>query len=200
MRSAFAFGGLLAASTLAFAAPAFSQTASGWVANPGTTVNGGVVTLDSRGQPAGTSYENPNLNVAVENGDTISFQYMGPCGGGAPRVFIQGGAYNTFDQDPNGSACGTDTDGDGWFTVTQTVSGITNGTAGHTGIVNDNISNPSVIQVRNLVIGGVAVNLSNGPAAPTNAEQCKNGGWMAGGFKNQGQCVSSFRSNRPSNR
>ena len=199
MRSAFAFGGLLAASTLAFAAPALAQT-GGWVAKPGTTVSGGVVTLDSRGQPAGTSYENPNLNVAVENGDTISFEYMGPCGGGAPRVFIQGGAFNTFDPDPNGTACGTDTDGDGWFTVTQTVSGITNGTAGHTGIVNDNISNPSVVQVRNLIIDGVRVNLSNGPAAPTSAEQCKNGGWQAGGFRNQGQCVSSFNSNRPSNR
>jgi hypothetical protein len=199
MRSAFAFGGLLAASSLAFATPALSQT-GGWVANPGTTESGGVVTLDARGQPAGTSYENPNLNVAVENGDTISFEYMGPCGGGAPRVFIQGGAFNTFDPDPNGTACGTDTDGDGWFTVTQTVSGITNGTAGHTGIVNDQIAAPSVVQVRNLVIGGVTVNLSNGPAAPTNADQCKNGGFKAGGFRNQGECVSSFKSNRPSNR
>jgi hypothetical protein len=199
MRSAFAFGGLLAASSLAFAAPAFAQ-GSGFVANPGTTVNGGVVTLDSRGQPTGTSFENPNLNVAVQNGDTISFEYMGPCGGGAPRVFIQGGAFNTFDPDPNGTACGTDTDGDGFFTVTQTISGITNGTAGQTGIVNDNVANPSVVQVRNLIIGGVRVNLSNGPAAPTNAEQCKNGGFKAGGFKNQGECVSSFNSNRRSNR
>jgi hypothetical protein len=200
MRSAFAFGGLLAASALAFAGPAVSQTGSGWVANPGTTVNGGVVTLDARGQASGTSYENTNLNVAVQNGDTISFEYMGPCGGGAPRVFIQGGAFNTFDPDPNGTACGSDTDGDGWFTVTQTISGITSGTAGHTGIVNDQIANPSVIQVRSLVIGGVAVNLSNGPAAPTNADQCKNDGWKAGGFRNQGECISSFKSNRPANR
>lgn len=190
---------LVASGALLASTAAHSQTA-GWVANPGTTVNGGVVTLDARGQPTGTSYENPNLAVAVANGDTISFEYMGPCGGGAPRVFIQGGAYNTFDQDPNGSACGTDADGDGWFTVTQTISGITNGTAGHTGIVNDQIANPSVIQVRRLVIDGVTVNLSNGPAAPRNADECKNGGWQAGGFRNQGQCVSSFRSNRPSNR
>ena len=190
---------LVASGAMLIPAAAIAQT-SVWVANPGTTESGGVVTLDSRGQPAGTSYENQNLNVAVENGDTISFEYMGPCGGGAPRVFIQGGAYNTWDQDPGGSSCGTDTDGDGWFTVTQTISGITNGTAGHTGIVNDQIASPSVIQVRRLVIGGVVVNLSNGPAAPTNAEQCKDGGWQAGGFRNQGQCVSHFRSNRPANR
>jgi hypothetical protein len=187
----------LAASGAFLVSAAASAQTSAWVANPGTTESGGVVTLDSRGQPAGTSYENPNLGVAVENGDTISFEYMGPCGGGAPRVFIQAGAFNTFDPDPNGTACGTDSNGDGWFTVTQTVSGITNGTAGHTGIVNDQIAAPSVIRVRSLVIGGVAVSLSNGPAAPTNAEQCKDGGWRVGGFRNQGQCVSSFRSNRP---
>lgn len=189
---------LAASGALLVSSPAWAQT--GWVANPGTTVNGGIVTLDARGQPAGTSYEHPNLNVAVENGDTISFEYMGACGGGVPRVFIQGGAYNTFDQDPNGTACGTDSDGDGWFTVTQTVSGITNGTAGHTGIVNDQIANPGVVQVRRLVIDGVVVNLSNGPAAPRNADECKNGGWRAGGFRNQGECVSSFQSNRPANR
>jgi hypothetical protein len=189
---------LTASGALLFASPGWAQT--GWVANPGTSVNGGVVTLDARGQAAGTSYENPNLNVAVANGDTISFEYMGPCGGGAPRVFIQGGAYNTFDQNPNSTACGTDTDGDGWFTVTQTVSGITNGTAGHTGIVNDQIANPSVIQVRRLVIDGVVVNLTNGPAAPRNADECRDGGWRAGGFRNQGQCISSFQSNRPANR
>lgn len=187
---------LAAAAAAVFTVPVNAQT-TGWVANPGTTVNGGVVTLDSRGQSAGTSYENQNLNVAVANGDTISFEYMGPCGGGAPRVFIQGGAFNTFDPDPNGTACGTDADGDGWFTVSQTISGITAGTAGHTGIVNDQIASPSVIQVRNLVIDGVSVDLS---AAPTTAEQCKNGGWQAGGFRNQGQCVSSFNSNRPANR
>jgi hypothetical protein len=187
MKLAFVTTAALLAST-----PALAQ--SGWVANPGTTVSGGVVTLDSNGQPAGTSYENPNLAVQVDNGDTISFEYMGPCGGGAPRVFIQGGAYNTWDQDPMVGSCGTDANNDGWFTVTQTVSGITNGPAGHTGIVNDQIAAPSVIQVRNLVIGGVAVNLA---PAPTSAETCKNGGWQAGGFRNQGECVSSFRSNRP---
>ena len=189
---------LAASGAMLMTSSAWAQT--GWVANPGSTEAGGVVTLDARGQPTGTSYEHPNLNVAVENGDTISFEYMGTCGGGVPRVFIQGGAYNTFDQDPNGTACGTDTDGDGWFTVTQTVSGIANGTAGHTGIVNDQIAAPSVIQVRSLVIDGVAVNLSNGPAAPRNADECKDGGWRAGGFRNQGECVSSFRSNRPANR
>ncbi len=164
--------------------------AEGWVANSGTTYDDGVVTLDSTGQPAGTSFENPDLDVPVENGDTISFEYKSSdvtCAGGVPRVFIQGGAFNTFDGDPAGEeACGTDADNDGWFKVTQQISGITDGTAGHTGIVNDNPSDPGTILVRNLIINGVS-------ALPlSNAKDCKKGGWKDHGFKNQGQCVSSF--------
>lgn len=186
--------GGLTAGVAVFAVTAVAAAAPGWApTDSGTTFEDGVVTLDSHGQADGTSYENQALDVAVENGDTITFEYRGPCGGGAPRVFIQGGAYNTFDQDPNGTtsepACGTDTDGDGWFRVSTTVEGIVDGTAGHTGIVNDNIANPSVIEVRNLTIGGTAVFLA---PAPTSKDDCKRGGWEAGGFKNQGQCVSSF--------
>ena len=186
-----------AALVMGAATMSYAQTGTGWVANPGASYQNGVLTLNSTGTTAGTSYENQNLNVAVSNGQTISFEYKGPCGGGAPRVFIQGGAFNTFDPDPNGTACGTDTDGDGWFTVTQTITGITNGTAGHTGIVNDNTSNPSTILIRNLVIAGVTVQLA---PAPRTADQCKNGGWQAGGFRNQGQCVSSFQRSPNANR
>lgn len=191
MRRIIAGGGAVAAM---LACAAVAAAAPGWApTDSGTTFADGIVTLDSRGQADGTSYENQDLGVAVENGDRITFEYRGPCGGGAPRVFIQGGAYNTFDQDPNGTtsepACGTDADGDGWFLVSTTVEGIEDGTAGHTGIVNDNIANPSVIQVRNLTIGGVAVLLA---PAPTSKDECKRGGWMAGDHKNQGQCVSSF--------
>ena len=170
---------------LASAAVAVAATAP-WTAGPGTSYSNGVVTLNNAGGP-GTSYETSNLDVPVENGDTISFEYRTSdvsCGGGVPRVFLQGGAYNTFDGNPD--QCGTDADGDGWSTVTGTVSGIADGTAGHTGIVNDNPSDTGTIQVRNLVIGGVAV------LPPGNAGACKNGGWQLGGYKNQGQCVSSF--------
>ena len=179
--------GLAALALLSFTA--IAAAASGWVANPGSSYSGGVVTLDSNAAP--TSYENPSLNVPVQNGDTISFEWRSEdvaCAGGVPRVFIQGGAYNTFDQDPAGpGACGTDANNDGWFTVTGTISGATTGPAGYTGIVNDNtLADPGTIQVRNLVIAGVAV------LPISNAEGCKKGGWQADGYKNQGQCVSSF--------
>ena len=190
---ALTIGGLTTAAAI-FAVTAVAAVAPGWApTDSGTTYSNGVVTLNSHGQADGTSYENAALDVQVANGDKITFEYRGPCGGGAPRVFIQGGAYNTFDQDPNGTtsepACGTDPDGDGWFRVSTTVQSIQDGVAGYTGIVSDNISNPSVIEVRNLTIGGTAVSLA---AAPTSKEQCKQGGYRAGGFENQGQCVSSF--------
>lgn len=139
----------------------------------------------------GSSYGNENLDVPVANGDVITFEYRLDgvnCGGGVPRVFIQGGAYNTWDEDP--AQCSDHEDlGDGWFRVTQTVEGITDGTAGHTALVNDQIGDRGIIQYRNLTIGGQAVALA---PAPANAQECKKGGWERGGFKNQGQCVSSF--------
>ncbi len=166
----------VASTVLLFGGAAVADVpADGWVAMPGTTVTDeGYVSLDASGTTAGTSYENSSLAVAVENGDTITFEYMGLCSAGAPRVFIQCGAYNTWDADPAGvGACGTDIDGDGWYTVTGTVAGIVDGTAGYTGIVNDNIANEDPILVRSLTIAGVEIELTehehggegNGPRA-----------------------------------
>ena len=187
MRKVFQVCLLAIVAVLATAATASAASAP-WTANPGSSYSNGVVTLVNDG--TGTSYENANLEVPVANGDTISFEWRSSdvtCAGGVPRVFIQGGAYNTFDADPAGpGACGTAPDGDGWRTVTGTVTGIVDGNAGYTGIVNDNPSDPGTIQVRNLIINGVAV------LPPTSADQCKKDGWKDYGtmFKNQGDCVS----------
>ena len=189
MRTTLKVGLLSVFALIALSAVAYAASAP-WTANPGSSYSAGVVTLDSNAGP--TSYENANLEVAVANGDTISFEWRSPdnsvtCAGGIPRVFIQGGAYNTFDADPAGpGACGNDTNSDGWSEVTGTVSGIVDGNAGYTGIVNDNPADPGIIQVRNLVINGTAV------LPPANKDQCKNGGYVLGGYKNQGACVSSF--------
>jgi hypothetical protein len=166
--------------------------ASGAQALPGTfDPDTGIVTVVNEAGEGG-SYEF-NSDVPASNGDTISFEYRTSdvaCAGGVPRVFIQGGAYNTFDADPAGpGACGTDADNDGWFTVTGTISGITDGTAGHVGLVNDNPADPGTIEFRNLTINGVS--LLPEPPAPSK-DDCKKGGWRDLGFKNQGQCVRSF--------
>jgi hypothetical protein len=95
---------------------------------------------------------------------TIGFQWRSTdvtCAGGVPRMFIQGGTYNTFDVDPAGPiACGGAPDADGWRTVSQTLPAGINGEAGDVGIVNDaTASDPGTIQVRNVVIG--AANLTS---------------------------------------
>jgi hypothetical protein len=171
-----------AASALIFTGSAYAaDPADGWVAHPGATVgDDGVVALDSTGTTAGTSFENATLDLAVTAGDTISFEYKGVCSGGAPRAFIQGGAYNTWDDDPMGASCGTPIGTDGWYVVTTVVtSDITTTTAGVTGIVNDDTSSPRVIEVRNLTIDGVAVPLaSNEHTEETKPKKA-----------NHGQCV-----------
>jgi hypothetical protein len=183
VRAAFAAA---ASTALLFTGAAVAdEPAKGWTANEGTTVTDeGYVSLDASGTTSGTSYENQNLDVAVANGDTITFEYQGTCTAGAPRVFLQGGAYNTWDADPAGEgACGTDEDGDGWFTVVGTVSGIEDGTAGHTGIVNDNINNDAPILVRSLTIAGEEVKLVSKDNGDGDGDGPR--------ANNHGKCVSS---------
>lgn len=150
--------------------------------------NTGIVTIvNGPDDPFGSSYEGTST-VPVEDGTVVSFQWKSDdvsCGGGVPRLFIQGGAYNTFDGNPD--ACGTDA-GDGWSTVTETLSGFS-GTVGHFGLVNDNPSNKGTVQFRNVTVDGVSL---LPPLAPQNKDQCKDGGWQNGAYKNQGECVSRF--------
>lgn len=184
-----------AAFTLTGGTAGAAELAEGWTANPGTTVDeNGVVTLDSANGP--TSLEHQNLQVMVVDGDTIAFEYQGTCAAGAPRLFIQGGAFNTWDQDPNGvtsePACGDDTDGDGWIEVVATIENLTaedaDGNeipeaAGYTGLVNDG-GDPRVIDVRNIIIAGEQIEV---------VEPEDDGAGEEPGPKkqNHGQCVSS---------
>lgn len=159
--------------------------AATWNANPGASVSDeGVVTLDSTNGP--TSYETANLGMPIESGDLITFDFEGPCLAGAPRLYINvdGSYYNTFDNNAAGdcgqlSGNGTETDG----TVEYTYTGPS-GTIMDAGLVNDN-GTPSVITIDNLLIGGTEVIFT--------VAQCKDGGWVGSSFRNQGQCVSSFK-------
>lgn len=173
---------------IALAIGAVSAQAAPGTFDPSTGI---VTVVNATGE--GGSYEIIDSTVPAANGDVLSFEYRSSdvtCAGGVPRVFIQGGAYNSFDQDPAGpGACGSDTDGDGWFTVTGTIAGIVDGTAGHVGLVNDNPADPGTIEFRNVAVGGISV---LPPMAPLSKDACKQGGWRNGGYRNQGECVSSF--------
>lgn len=49
------------------------------------SVSGSTVTFEGT---AGANIEALNLDLTLESGDTLSFDYTGPCGGGAPRVYV----------------------------------------------------------------------------------------------------------------
>lgn len=176
------------AALLLLTAPASAST---WIANAGASQSNGVVTLDNTF--GATSYENPSLDIGVVNGEAISFEYRVTagastlCAGGTPRVFVQGGAYNTHDGQGGEGTCASRTValGDGWYRVTGTLSGVAPGVAGHVGLVNDNASNVRTIEIRNLTIAGVTVFVPSKDA-------CKGGGWLSGGHRNLGQCVSAL--------
>jgi hypothetical protein len=113
-----------------------------FTAGPGASVTATTATLTIPNGGA-TSVESPNLNVAVQAGDVISFNvaYSGGavCTGGAPRMFVEiGGTFvNSYDVDNStncagGSAPPNSTNGTITFTVPQ------NGRIGQAGFVYDN--------------------------------------------------------------
>jgi hypothetical protein len=157
---------LLAAIVAALGSLVFATGALGggystaWFApNGGASVKGDTVTLDNvAGAPAvGVSYETYDVQIPVQAGDTVSFEYKGPCGGGAPRVFIMGGAFNTFDFYTG--QCGTPLK-NGWLRVSRPYKGVA-GDAGYVGIVNDQIAARSVIQVRHVRVANVELSLKD---------------------------------------
>jgi hypothetical protein len=107
-----------------------------FVAGPGASVTATTATL-TVAAGGETSVESPNLNVAVQAGDVISFKYVlsggATCTAGAPRMFVEiGGAFpNSWDQNIGaGTQCGTN----GVVTFTAP----TNGRIGQAGFVYDN--------------------------------------------------------------
>ena len=120
------------------------------------TYDGNVVTLTDPTTAGDGVQLAGNVNVPIANGDIVTFEYLGPCLAGAPRVYVQGGAYNTWDADPAGpGACGADSDPTTWTLVTGTITGVTAGPAGLVGVVND--GGQGTIQVRNVTVDGVEV-------------------------------------------
>ena len=179
--------GVVLGAAMAMLSAGSAQAAATWTANPGASYSNGTVTLDSSAGP--TSYETNDLGVEIAPNDTISFDFTGPCAAGAPRLYfvVDGTAYNTWDGQSGG--CGELNQGFEDGTVLYTYTGAA-GTITDAFLVNDT-GTPSVITISNLVIGGQQVALGEDPPAPTK-DDCKNGGWEEMGFRNQGQCVSSF--------
>ena len=129
----------------------------------GTTVTptSATVTIANGGA---NSVESPNLNVAVQAGDVISFDVAysngAVCDAGAPRMFVEiGGVFvNSYDVDNStncagGTAPPNSTNGTITFTVPS------NGRIGQAGFVYDN-GIAGTVTFSNLKIDGVSIPLA----------------------------------------
>jgi hypothetical protein len=119
LASALGVLALMVAGVLAFTGPAQAAQIDGWTANVGTTIEAvdgvNVLVMDQSETSAGTSLERVVAgNVHNELVIEFSFRLDGAdaaCGGGAPRVYLLGGAlYGQVSSCPAASS--------GWVTVT----------------------------------------------------------------------------------
>ncbi|HEX2174640.1 MAG TPA: hypothetical protein VHG70_01910 [Nocardioidaceae bacterium] len=134
-----------------------------WAANNGSTiVDANTVTLTKSATDSSdaTSVEIANLDIPVQAGDKVTFDYAlsdgALCTAGAPRVFVETQSVFTDSWTENIGAltqCGVD-NGDGTFTVSFNVPA--NGRIGQAGVVYDDGS-AGTITVTNLTVAGNAV-------------------------------------------
>ena len=92
-------------------------------------------------------------NIAVTAGDTVTFDFLGTCGGGVPRVYLQ------FD---GGASAGENTFDTGTCTMTSTTGGTVTYTIMKTGTVTAfaeiHDSDNGQTTYSNLVIAGTRIN------------------------------------------
>lgn len=118
---------------------------------------------------APTNIEALVLPWNIEDGDEISFEYTGPCGGGAPRVYVTigGTIYNTANAE---KPCGTD--GKVTYKLPEGVAGRLKGAAiggwdvAAAGVVRDSGAEGDVT-VKNVMIGGTKVNFNKVTPSPS---------------------------------
>jgi hypothetical protein len=132
-------------------------------------------------------------NVNGTNVTSLSFDYTGYCGAGAPRfnVYTTSGVlfFGCTYGDPTSTGTATFTAGNTYGGVEFPSGGVT-----VTGIeiVQDETGN---VTISDITVNGNTVTYANTPSAK---DQCKNNGYKdltdlnGHGFKNQGQCVSYF--------
>jgi len=95
-------------------------------------------------------------NIPVTAEDTVTFDFLGTCGGGTPRVYLQfngGGPANPGENTFDSGVCTPNADGTGG-TVTYTI--MTSGTITAFAEIHDRDNGQTTYS--NLVIGGTRIN------------------------------------------
>jgi hypothetical protein len=191
-----------------FAVPALAATVhfTPWTYDPGNvcdesaTLNGNHSVTPSK--PC-TTATNASAGVTLDGVDglsttgmTLSFDYSGYCGAGAPRfnVSLSDGSTIFLGCAYGGGATGTNVTGTATFTAGQTYGGVlfpTGATVTGIDIVQDE---QGTVTISNIKVNGTVATATG----QTLKDACKKGGWQTltdsngQSFKNQGQCVSYF--------
>lgn len=201
------------ASTVAIAASSFAMPAlaatvnfTPWTYDPGNacnesaTLNGNnSVTLS---KPC-TTPTNASAGVSLggveglsTTGMTLSFDYSGYCGAGAPRfnVSLSDGSTVFLGCAYGGGATGTDVTGTATFTAGNTYGGVLfpeGATITGIDIVQDE---QGTVTISDITVNGTVATATG----QSLKDACKKGGWQTltdnnnQPFRNQGQCVSYF--------
>ncbi len=157
----------------------------------------GSVTLTKSALTTDCSSAGVTFNNVPSSLSSLSFNYSGYCGAGAPRFNVETSNHGTIFLGCayGGGPTGTNVTGTATFTSGNTYGGVlfpTDAIVTGLEIVQDEQGS---VTLSNIMVNGQTVSYSN---APTTKDQCKNGGWKTAtdlngnSFKNQGQCVSYF--------
>lgn len=188
--------------------PAFAANVSlsPWTYDPANT--GGVQSSYSNGQlylaKNVSTATNAAAGAAIDGveglsttGMTLSFDYSGYCGAGAPRfnVYLSNGQTIFLGCAYGGGPTGTNVQGTATFTAGNTYGGVlfpTGETVTGIDLVQDE---QGQVTLSNISVNGMVASVN----AKDLKDQCKKGGYQTfdgsngvGPFKNQGQCVSYF--------
>ena len=164
------------------------------------TNSGGQLTLTKSAPTSDCSAAGATLNGVSglsTTGMTLSFDYNGYCGAGAPRfnVSLSDGSTVFLGCAYGGGPTGTNVSGTATFTAGNTYGGVlfpTGATVTGIEIIQDEQGS---VTLSNIMVNGTTAVYAN---TPTTKDDCKNGGYKTltntsgQTFKNQGQCVSYF--------
>lgn len=161
------------------------------------TTSGGNLTLTKSAPTTDCSSAGATLNNVPSTVTSLSFDYTGYCGAGAPRFNVNTSNYGTIFLGCayGGGPTGTNVTGTATFTAGNTYGGVlfpTNAVVTGVEIVQDETGS---VTLSNIMVNGTTAVYAN---VPTSKDQCKKDGYKnltdanGNAFRNQGQCVAYF--------
>jgi hypothetical protein len=212
MKRLSALAAAFALAATAVVAATAAPVTTGYSGFGGTTFSNGQATLVSN---ATTPFS--GISFGVASGTTVSdlqslsaVLVSAQCGGGSPRfqvrtaegtIFVYLGTAPSFTTCSAGDTGNLLASGDLRVDTSQVGGTFYDTWANALALVGDELvtslsfvadSGWAIAGGQTVVVDSITINGVVYDFGPQSAEDCKDGGWEAGGFKNQGDCVSFF--------